>query len=141
MDGGVVGWFQDRMEWGPRALGNRSILGDSRNPNMRDIINSKIKKREEFRPFAPSVLKEKANIYFKIKGEAPYMSAVYEVIGNMKDVIPAVVHVDNTSRVQTVDQDINPKFYNLIKVPYLAKEDKCIKYKISFNERRLRFDL
>ena len=115
MDGGVVGWFQDSMEWGPRALGNRSILGDSRNPNMRDIINSKIKRREEFRPFAPSVLKEKANIYFKMKGEAPHMSAVYEVIGNMKDLLPAVVHVDNTSRVQTVDQNINPKFYNLIK--------------------------
>ena len=112
---GVVGWFQDRMEWGPRALGNRSILGDPRNPNMREIINIKIKKREEFRPFAPSILREKATEYFKIKTESPYMCSVYEVLEEKKLEIPAVVHVDGTARVQTVDKNMNEKFFNLIK--------------------------
>ena len=112
---GVVGWFQDRMEWGPRALGNRSILGDPRNPNMREIINIKIKKREEFRPFAPSILLEKASEYFKIKTESPYMCSVYEVLEEKKLEIPAVVHIDGTARVQTVDKSMNEKFFNLIK--------------------------
>jgi len=112
---GVVGWFQDRMEWGPRALGNRSILGDPRNPQMRDIINAKIKRREEFRPFAPSVLGEKASEYFKIEKDSPYMCSVYEVIEDKKYAIPAVVHIDGTARVQTVDKKMNEKFYNLIK--------------------------
>ncbi|MDC1330602.1 carbamoyltransferase [Pelagibacteraceae bacterium] len=112
---GVVGWFQDRMEWGPRALGNRSILGDPRNPNMREIINIKIKRREEFRPFAPSVLSEKASEYFKIKIASPYMCSVFDVIEEKKHEIPAVVHVDGTARVQTVEKNMNEKFYNLIK--------------------------
>ncbi len=113
---GVVGWFQDRMEWGPRALGNRSILGDPRNPNMRDIINFKIKKREEFRPFAPSVLFEFANDYFLMNNEdSPYMCSVYDAKKENKSKIPSVVHVDGTSRVQTVKETINPKFYRLIK--------------------------
>ncbi len=115
IDEGVVGWFQDRMEWGPRALGNRSILGDPRNPNMREIINIKIKRREEFRPFAPAVISENAGDYFKIKTDSPYMCSVYSVHEDKKNLIPAVVHVDGTARVQTVTQSMNPKFYNLIK--------------------------
>ena len=110
----VVGWFQDRMEWGPRALGNRSILGDPRNPNMRDIINLKIKKREEFRPFAPSVIEEKANEYFEIYDKSKYMCAVYNAKKKAKDLIPSVVHVDGTSRVQTVSKEMNFKYYTLI---------------------------
>lgn len=110
----VVGWFQDKMEWGPRALGNRSILGDPRNPNMRDIINLKIKKREEFRPFAPSVLEEKANEYFEIYDKSKYMCAVYKAKKKAKELIPSVVHIDGTSRVQTVSKDMNLKYYSLI---------------------------
>jgi len=110
----VVGWFQDKMEWGPRALGNRSILGDPRNPNMRDIINLKIKKREEFRPFAPSVLEEKANEYFEIYDKSKYMCAVYKAKKKAKELIPSVVHIDGTSRVQTVSKNMNLKYYSLI---------------------------
>ena len=111
----VVGWFQDKMEWGPRALGNRSIIGDPRNRNMRDIINTKIKKREEFRPFAPSVLEERAKEFFNINLSSEYMCSVFEAKQIAKDVIPSVVHVDNTSRVQTVTKKSNYKFYTLIK--------------------------
>jgi carbamoyltransferase len=113
-NGCVVGWFQDKMEWGPRALGNRSILGDPRNPDMREIINIKIKKREDFRPFAPSVIKEEANKYFDMNQDSPYMCAVYEAKNEIKHLIPAVVHVDGTARVQTVDRKSNEKFYSLI---------------------------
>ena len=111
----VVGWFQDKMEWGPRSLGNRSIIGDPRNPNMREIINTKIKKREEFRPFAPSVLEERAKEFFNINIPSEYMCSVFKVKQIAKDIIPAVVHVDNTSRVQTVTKKTNYKFYTLIK--------------------------
>ena len=111
----VVGWFQDRMEWGPRALGNRSILGDPRVKNMREIINLKIKKREEFRPFAPSVLEEEAKNYFYIDKPSEYMTAVFKVKENVEDLIPAVVHVDKSSRVQTVSKKSNQKYFRLIK--------------------------
>ena len=111
----VVGWFQDKMEWGPRALGNRSILGDPRNPKMRDNINFKIKKREDFRPFAPSILEEKAEEYFEMKNESKYMCAVYNAKKKAKDKIPSVVHIDGTSRVQTVSKKMNLKYYTLIK--------------------------
>jgi carbamoyltransferase len=111
----VVGWFQDKMEWGPRALGNRSILGDPRNPNMREIINIKIKKREEFRPFAPAVLEEKAKDYFDIDIKSEFMCSVFQANKKAKELIPSVVHVDNTSRVQTVSKNSNQKFYSLIK--------------------------
>ena len=114
-DNGVVGWFQDKMEWGPRALGNRSIICDPRNPMMRDIINIKIKKREEFRPFAPVVLEEKAKDYFDISDKSEFMCAVFEAKNKIKDIIPAVVHVDNTSRVQTVSEQSNKKLFTLIK--------------------------
>ena len=112
----VVGWFQGRMEWGPRALGNRSILANPKTPNMKDIINSKIKKREEFRPFAPSILDSKVDEYFEgSSNNLEYMS--YVVRAKNKDIykkIPAVVHSDGTSRVQVVRKNINERFYKLI---------------------------
>ncbi len=111
---GVVGWFQDRMEWGPRALGNRSILGDPRNSEIREIINFKIKRREEFRPFAPSILEEYKDEYFHMTANSPFMSSTFKVKDTSKNKIPGVVHVDGTSRVQTVNADFNKKFYDLI---------------------------
>lgn len=114
VNNGVVGWFQDKMEWGPRALGNRSILGDPRDPNMREIINLKIKRREEFRPFAPSVLEEEAENYFLIKNPSPFMTSVFQVKNEVIDKIPAVVHINNTARVQTISQKDNNKYYTLI---------------------------
>jgi carbamoyltransferase len=117
VSGKVVGWFQGRMEFGPRALGARSLLADPRNPNMKDIINAKVKFREAFRPFAPAVLKEHAHEYFEMpKGmDAPYMLLVPNVRPEMRSVIPAVTHQDGTARVQTVTEDTNPLFYRLIK--------------------------
>ena len=103
------------MEWGPRSLGNRSIIGDPRNPNMREIINTKIKIPEEFRPFAPSVIEERAKEFFNINLQSEYMCSVFDAKQIAKDVIPSVVHVDNTSRVQTVTKKSNYKFYTLIK--------------------------
>ena len=111
---GVVGWFQDRMEWGPRALGNRSILGDPRNPEIREIINTKIKRREEFRPFAPSILDQYKEEYFYMNCSSPYMASTVVVKENYRNKIPGVVHVDGTSRVQTVKKDFNKKFFELI---------------------------
>ena len=102
------------MEWGPRALGNRSIIGDPRQKNMRDIINLKIKKREDFRPFAPSVLENDAKNYFEIEGTSPYMTSIYKVKEEQKIKIPAVIHVNDTARVQTVSLKDNPKFHQLI---------------------------
>jgi carbamoyltransferase len=111
----VVGWFQGRTEWGPRALGNRSILADPRNPKMREILNLKIKRRESFRPFAPSIMYEEMDNWFEVKKSVPHMSEVYNVIENKRFLIPAVTHVDGTGRVQTVNQIDNHKFYSLIK--------------------------
>ena len=111
----VVGWFQGRTEWGPRALGNRSILADPRNPKMREILNLKIKRRESFRPFAPSIMYEEMDNWFEFQKSVPHMSEVYNVIENKRFLIPAVTHVDGTGRVQTVNQIDNHKFYSLIK--------------------------
>jgi len=108
----VVGWFQGRMEWGPRALGNRSILADPRRPEMKDILNEKIKHRESFRPFAPSILEEYVSEYFELDIPSPYMLLVAKV--KKPDVIPAVTHVDGTGRLQTVSKKVNPLYYNLI---------------------------
>jgi carbamoyltransferase len=96
-------------------LGNRSILGDPRNPKMREILNLKIKRRESFRPFAPSILYEEMNEWFELKKAVPHMSEVYNIIVSKKSLIPAVTHIDGTGRVQTVDILENFKFYNLIK--------------------------
>ncbi len=114
--GRLVGWFQGRMEFGERALGNRSILADPRDAAMKDRINSAVKYRETFRPFAPSVLLEKAAEYFELPAGicVPYMEQVYPVRAEKRAVIPAVVHRDGTGRVQTVSQELNPLYYELI---------------------------
>jgi len=109
----VIGWFQGRMEFGPRALGGRSILGDPRDPKMRDTLNMKIKFREGFRPFAPSVLADKASEWFETDVDSPYMLLVAQVREG-KRTIPAVTHVDNSARLQTVTRDESPLYYDLI---------------------------
>ena len=111
-DGNIVGWYQGKMEWGPRALGNRSILADPRRENMKDIINAKIKHRESFRPFAPSILEEYVSEYFDMEIPSPYMLMVSPVKKPKK--IPAVTHVDGTGRLQTVSKESNPLYYDLI---------------------------
>jgi len=113
-DGKIIGWFQGRMEVGPRALGHRSILGDPRRSEMKDVINARVKHREGFRPFAPSVLAEKAGAYFAESYESPYMILNFDVLPEKRTVIPAVTHVDGTARVQTVARDVNPLYYRLI---------------------------
>ena len=115
-DGKVVGWFQGRMEFGPRALGNRSILADPRDPNMKDKINEKVKRRESFRPFAPAVLEEDAGDYFDMTGldRSPFMLFTVPVLRDKYDKIPAVTHVDGSSRIQTVSSRTNSIFWNLI---------------------------
>lgn len=113
--GKVVGWFQGRTEWGPRALGNRSILGDPRRADMKDILNVKIKRRETFRPFAPSVLRERVGAWFKTDYESPFMTQVYSIRPERRATIPAVTHVDGSGRLQTVARDQNMKYYDLIR--------------------------
>ena len=108
----VVGWYQGKIEWGPRALGNRSILADPRDSKMKDILNEKIKHRELFRPFAPSILEEYASEYFDLTIPSPYMLFVAKV--KKPDKIPAVTHVDGTGRLQTVSREANPLYYDLI---------------------------
>ena len=113
--GKVVGWFQGRMEWGPRALGNRSIICDPRRPDMKDILNTKIKRRESFRPFAPSILNEEVSKWFEQCEDVPFMMQVYQIIKNKRHEIPAVTHVDGSGRLQTVNSKTNPRYYALIK--------------------------
>ncbi len=113
--GKIVGWFQGRMEWGARALGNRSILADPRRADMREIINVKIKFREKFRPFAPSVLEEAVDEYFVAAIPDPFMIQVYPVRPEKRSVIPAVTHVDGSGRLQTVNRRANPLYWQLIK--------------------------
>ena len=117
-EGNVVGWFQDKMEFGPRALGNRSILADPRNPNMKSIINMKIKRRESFRPFAPSVLKDHQTEWFESDFNSYYMSSLGYVKSDKQKLIPAVTHVDGTARFQTVNPIDNPKYAGLIEKFY-----------------------
>jgi carbamoyltransferase len=114
-EGKVVGWFQGRMEWGARALGNRSIVADPRRRDMREIINTKIKFREKFRPFAPSVLEEAVHDYFVGAVPDPFMIQVYPVRPDKRAVIPAVTHVDGSGRLQTVSRKANPRYWQLIK--------------------------
>jgi carbamoyltransferase len=110
-DGAIIGWYQGKSESGNRALGNRSILADPRNPNIKDIINNTIKMREDFRPFAPSVMEEHYQEYFDTNQPSPFMSRIVQV---KSDKIPGVTHIDNTSRIQTVNKEQNEMFYNLI---------------------------
>jgi carbamoyltransferase len=112
--GAVVGWFQGRMEFGPRALGNRSIVADPRRAGMKATLNERIKKREPFRPFAPSILEERVGDYFEQTHPAPTMLMVYKVREEKRDAIPAVIHVDGSGRLQTVSAAVNPRYHQLI---------------------------
>ena len=112
--GSIVGWYQGRMEFGPRALGNRSILTDPRRAEMKDILNARIKHREPFRPFAPVVLEERTGDYFTKDHPSPFMLMTYPVRPDKIDEIPAPTHVDGTGRLQTVRRDQNPRYYDLI---------------------------
>jgi len=112
--GKVVGWFQGRMEFGPRALGNRSIVADPRRADMKDILNTRIKHRETYRPFAPSVLEEKASEIFERSEPSPFMLMVYKVREAQRSRLPAVTHVDDTGRLQTVSAATNPRYHALI---------------------------
>ncbi|HET9673774.1 MAG TPA: carbamoyltransferase C-terminal domain-containing protein [Gaiellaceae bacterium] len=114
-EGDVVGWFQGRMEFGPRALGNRSIVVDPRRHDMKDILNARIKHREHFRPFAPSILAETAGDWFEQDYTSPFMVLVYKTRTEKRDEIPAVNHVDDTGRLQTVEERVSPRYYGLIK--------------------------
>ena len=113
-DGLVVGWFQGRMEFGPRALGNRSIVVDPRRAEMKDVLNERIKKREPFRPFAPSILEERVGEYFEQTHPAPTMLMVYQIRPERRAQIPAVTHVDGSGRLQTVSRKLNQRYYQLI---------------------------
>ena len=113
--GDIVGWFQGRMEFGPRALGNRSILADPRRPEMKDVLNERVKHREPFRPFAPSILAEATGEWFEQDYTSPFMVLVYKTRGEMRHVIPAVNHVDDTGRLQTVEERVNPRYHRLIR--------------------------
>ncbi len=151
--GNVVGWFQGRMEFGPRALGNRSIIGDPRNPKMQSVMNLKIKYRESFRPFAPSVLAEKASDYFELGHSSPYMTLVAGVQEELRSPhqgqenlfgidklkvphskIPAVTHVNYSARIQTVHKDTNPRYHELIR-QFEEKTGCAVLVNTSFNVR------
>ena len=132
-DGKVIGWFQGKMEWGPRALGNRSILGDPRRSDMKDILNLKIKRRESFRPFAPSILREHVKDWFENNDEVPFMMKVYQIKENKRSEIPAVTHVDGSGRLQTVYKETNQKYYNLINEFYNLTKIPIL-LNTSFNE-------
>ena len=132
-EGNVIGWFQGRMEFGPRALGNRSILADPRNPDMKNIINAKIKRREAFRPFAPSVLEEYQSDWFKSNFINPYMSSLTTVKSDKQKLIPSVTHIDGTARFQTVNSNNNSKYTNLINAFYLLTGVPIL-LNTSFNE-------
>jgi carbamoyltransferase len=132
-DGNIVGWFQGRMEWGARALGNRSILADPRRRDMRDVINQKIKFRERFRPFAPSVLAEAIDEFFVDAVHDPFMLQVYPVRPEKRDVIPAVTHVDGSGRLQTVSQVSNARYWALIRA-FKEQTGVPVLLNTSFNE-------
>lgn len=133
MNGGVIGWFAGRAEFGPRALGGRSILADPRRPDARQILNEKIKRRESFRPFAPSILKEFVSAYFEQDDEVPFMEKVFRIREEKRSLLPAVTHVDGTGRLQTVDKEISPRYYQLIETFY-ARTGIPVLLNTSFNE-------
>lgn len=130
----VIGWFQGRMEFGPRALGNRSIIADARNKENWQKVNLKIKFRESFRPFAPTVLEENVSEYFELDRESPYMLLVADVKPDKRDMIPAVTHVDGSARIQTISEKQNSKYYNLIKA-FRKKTGCAVIINTSFNVR------
>jgi len=131
-DGKIVGWFQGRMEWGARALGSRSILADVTNPEMTNIVNRYVKHREDFRPFAPACTEEDAPTYFDCGGPSPYMLKVFPALQPAKDKMPAVVHVDGSARLQTVNRDQNPLFHDLLRAIQKRKGVPCV-LNTSFN--------
>lgn len=131
--GNVLGWFQGRMEWGPRALGNRSIIADPRRDDMKDILNARIKHRERFRPFAPSIKIESVGDYFDQTYPDPFMLKVYGVLPEKRAEIPAVTHVDGTGRLQTVDQDSAPLYWSLIDA-FQERTGVPVVLNTSFNE-------
>ena len=133
VQGNVVGWFQGRMEWGPRALGNRSIVTHPGLPNMKDVLNARIKHREWFRPFAPAILAEVQNDYFEHDHPSPYMLHVYKIRPDKRKSLSAVNHVDDTGRLQTVTHDENPLYYDLIKT-FGRKTGIPVILNTSFNE-------
>jgi carbamoyltransferase len=153
-EGKAIGWFQGRMEFGPRALGNRSILGDPRSPSMQKMLNLKVKYRESFRPFAPSVLRERVSDWFELDGDSPYMLLVADIVKRRRremtteekqlfgidklnvprSDIPAVTHVDYSARIQTVHADTNPRYYALLSA--FERETGCpVVVNTSFNVR------
>ncbi len=133
-DGAVVGWFQGRMEFGPRALGNRSILADPRRPGMLDEVNLRIKYRESFRPFAPSVLEDRTAEVFELEHPSPYMLLVASVRPEQRSSVPAITHVDGSARIQTVNRRQNPRYYDLIEA--FARRTGCpLVLNTSFNVR------
>ena len=133
VSGGVVGWFQGRAEFGPRALGHRSILVDPRRKDAKDLLNDKIKRREGFRPFAPSILKESVPEYFSKNNLVPFMEMVIDINKDKHEEIPAVTHVDGTGRLQSVDKNISPRYYKLIS-KFAEKTGVPILLNTSFNE-------
>jgi len=133
IDGGVAGWFTGRAEFGPRALGGRSIIADPRRSDAKEILNSKIKRRESFRPFAPSILKEYVNDYFEQNDDVPFMEKVFPIKESKRKAIPAVTHVDGSGRLQTVDKNISPRYYGLIET-FRNKTGVPILLNTSFNE-------
>lgn len=129
----VIGWYEGRMEWGPRALGHRSILGDPRRSDMKDILNLKIKRRESFRPFAPSILRESVPDWFEIEDDVPFMMQVFSIREEKRSLVPAVTHVDGTGRLQTVTKEENKRYYDLIKL-FFHKTGVPMILNTSFNE-------
>ena len=133
INAGVVGWFNGRAEFGPRALGARSILADPRRSDAKDLLNAKIKRRESFRPFAPSILKEYVGEYFEVVDEVPFMEKVFPIKKEKHALIPAVTHADGTGRLQTVDKVVTPRYYALIEA-FRKKTGVPILLNTSFNE-------
>jgi carbamoyltransferase len=133
INGGVVGWMQGRAEFGPRALGGRSIIADPRRNDAKEILNAKIKRRESFRPFAPSILEDYVAEYFELNEPVPFMEKVFPIKEDKKASIPAVTHVDGTGRLQTVMKDVSPRYYALIDV-FRKKTGVPILLNTSFNE-------